>query len=280
MTMKKMNLLFAIDDGYVQQFMVTLYSIHQNSSNQQFSVYVLQKTELAQNEAIETFCHKLGLDYHPVVIGEKSFEDAPTTNRYPETIYYRLLAHEYLPQDLDKILYVDADILCLNDMVALYEMDLEDKLYAAASHTSDGNISNLVNKLRLRNFEAESYFNSGVLLMNLEAIRQSVFRKDILDYIEKNSHLLFLPDQDILNALYGHRTVLIPDQIYNYDARYNVLYYGRSSGEWNLNWVIENTVFLHFCGRDKPWKKDYRGRYSALYKHYWHRTLRLKDRKD
>ena len=140
MTMKKMNLLFAIDDGYVQQFMVTLYSIHQNSSNKQFSVYVLQNTELAQNEAIETFCHKLGLDYHPVVIGEKSFEDAPTTNRYPETIYYRLLAHEYLPQDLDKILYVDADILCLNDMVALYEMDLEDKLYAAASHTSDGNI--------------------------------------------------------------------------------------------------------------------------------------------
>ena len=116
--------------------------------------------------------------------------------------------------------------------------------------------------------------------MNLEAIRQSVFRKDILDYIEKNSHLLFLPDQDILNALYGHRTVLIPDQIYNYDARYNVLYYGRSSGEWNLNWVIENTVFLHFCGRDKPWKKDYKGRYSALYKHYWHRTLRLKDSKD
>ena len=102
--MKKMNLLFAIDDGYVQQFMVTLYSIHQNSSNQQFSVYELQKTELAQNEAIEIFCHKLGLDYHPVVIGEKSFEDAPTTNRYPETIYYRLLAHEYLPQDLDKIL--------------------------------------------------------------------------------------------------------------------------------------------------------------------------------
>lgn len=119
------------------------------------------------------------------MIGEKSFEDAPTTNRYPETIYYRLLAHEYLPQDLDKILYVDADILCLNDMVALYEMDLEDKLYAAASHTSDGNISNLVNKLRLRNFEAESYFNSGVLLMNLEAIRQSVFRKDILITLRK-----------------------------------------------------------------------------------------------
>lgn len=48
--------------------------------------------------------------YTPVVVGEEAFEDAPTTDRYPETIYYRLLAHEYLPKELDKILYVDADI--------------------------------------------------------------------------------------------------------------------------------------------------------------------------
>ncbi len=275
--MNTINLLFSIDDGYVQQFMVTLYSIYQNSSHKAIAVYVLQKQLLQKNAEIVDFCQKLGVTYHPVVIGEEAFEDAPTTDRYPETIYYRLLAHDYLPENLDKILYVDADILCLNDIVSLYELDLGDNLYAAASHTSDGNISELVNKLRLRNFEAESYFNSGVLLMNLANIRKAVHRQDILDYIEQNSHLLLLPDQDVLNALYGHQTQQIPDEIYNYDARYNVLYYSRSSGKWNLNWVIENTVFLHFCGRDKPWKKDYRGRYSALYKHYQHRALRLKN---
>ncbi len=277
--MNTINLLFSIDDGYVQQFMVTLYSIYQNSSHKAIAVYVLQKQLLQKNAEIVDFCQKLGVTYYPVVIGEEAFEDAPTTDRYPETIYYRLLAHDYLPENLDKILYVDADILCLNDIVSLYELDLGDNLYAAASHTSDGNISELVNKLRLRNFEAESYFNSGVLLMNLANIRKAVHRQDILDYIEQNSHLLLLPDQDVLNALYGHQTQQIPDEIYNYDARYNVLYYSRSSGKWNLNWVIENTVFLHFCGRDKPWKKDYRGRYSALYKHYQHRTLRLKNMK-
>lgn len=277
--MNTINLLFSIDDGYVQQFMVTLYSIYQNSSHKAIAVYVLQKQLLQKNAEIVDFCQKLGVTYHPVVIGEEAFEDAPTTDRYPETIYYRLLAHDYLPENLDRILYVDADILCLNDIVSLYELDLGDNLYAAASHTSDGNISELVNKLRLRNFEAESYFNSGVLLMNLANIRKAVHRQDILDYIEQNSHLLLLPDQDVLNALYGHQTQQIPDEIYNYDARYNVLYYSRSSGKWNLNWVIENTVFLHFCGRDKPWKKDYRGRYNALYKHYQHRALRLKNMK-
>ena len=42
--------------------------------------------------------------------------------------------------------------------------------------------------------------------------------------------------------------------------------------ENDLDWVIENTVFLHFCGKDKPWRKDYKGRYAALYKHYQHRV--------
>ena len=51
--------------------------------------------------------------------------------------------------------------------------------------------------------------------MNLVAIRQSVRRQDILDYIEQNNHLLLLPDQDILNALYGHQTCKISIQIYN-----------------------------------------------------------------
>ncbi|AND79295.1 glycosyltransferase family 8 protein [Streptococcus pantholopis] len=274
--MEPLNLLYSIDDSYVDQFKVTLFSVWQNATAKNMAVYVLQKKLLRRNDEITEFCGQLGLAYFPVVIGEEAFKDAPTTNRYPETIYYRLLAHEYLPEHLDRILYIDADILCLNDIVPLYRLDLSDKLFAAASHTSDTNIPELVNKLRLRNFESEGYFNSGVLLMNLELGRQEVRRQDILSYIEKNSLLLFLPDQDILNALYGHKTLLIPDQIYNYDARYNILYFTRSSGKWDLDWVIEHTVFLHFCGRDKPWKKDYRGRYSALYKHYQHLTGRIK----
>lgn len=269
------NLLFAINDDYVEQFKVTLYSLWQNASKKQMAVYLLQKAPLSENEAINRFCQELQITYHPVIIGEMAFEDAPTTDRYPETIYYRLLAQDYLPADLDRILYLDADILCLNDIVPLYQADLKDDLYAAASHTSDANIPELVNKLRLGNFEAESYYNSGVLLMNLPEIRRQVQKSDILDYIATNGRILFLPDQDILNALYGHKVFQIPDEIYNYDARYNVLYFARSSGKWDLDWVLEHTVFLHFCGRDKPWKKNYRGRYAALYKHYQQRVKKI-----
>ncbi|MCH4009996.1 MAG: glycosyltransferase family 8 protein [Companilactobacillus sp.] len=271
-----MNLLFAIDDNVSTQLMTCLYSIVSNTPNETFDAYVIQKEKLAATDQIESFCKKVGVNYHPIIVDPKIFKDAPITDRYPETIYYRLLAHEYLPKDVHQILYLDVDILVLNSLKHLYEKDLGDKLYAAASHSDlTANMTEQFNKLRLGNYEAESYFNSGVLLMNIDAIRQKVKATDIFNYISANKLSLFLPDQDVLNALYGDQIVKIPDEIYNYDARMSAIYYAIGNGQWDLDWVIDNTVILHFCGRDKPWRKDYTTRYSGLYKHYAHKVSLL-----
>lgn len=270
-----MNLLFSIDDTYVDQWKVTLFSIVHNSNFQELSVYILQKEALTRNAEILDFCKRLGVTYYPVIIGKDEFQDAPTSKRYPETIYYRLLAHEYLPQNLDKVLYIDADILCLNDISTIYEMKLDDFLYAAASHIADSNIRDLINKARLGNFGATSYVNSGVLLMNLEQIRKTVKREDIMDYIATNGPLLFLPDQDVLNALYGHQILLVADEIYNFDARYHAYYYAKTAGLIDADWIVQNTVFLHYCGKDKPWKKNARGKFSFIYKHYQRLTHKV-----
>ena len=63
-----MNLLFSIDDTYVDQWKVTLFSIVHNSNVQAFSVYVLQKEALARNDEIFDFCKRLGVTYYPVII--------------------------------------------------------------------------------------------------------------------------------------------------------------------------------------------------------------------
>jgi len=262
-----MNLLFAIDDNVTQQLMTTLYSIKQNSTIEKYSVYVIQDQKLQKNDEIKSFCQKLGMHYHPVIIDDDQFDDAPTTDRYPKTIYYRLLAYKYLPKNVKRILYLDIDILVINDLKPLYTIDLKNYWYAAASHTSLDMTDNL-NKLRLGNYEAEGYFNSGIMLMDLEAIRENVKAEDIFNYINKMGAALLLPDQDILNGLYGQNIMKIPDELYNYDARMNPFYYAKSNGEWDIDWVINHTVILHFCGRDKPWRPEYKERFSGLYKHY------------
>lgn len=271
-----MNLLFAIDDNVSKQLMTCLYSIVENTPNEKFDAYVIQKEKLQATDEITEFCQKIGVNYHAVLVDPKIFEDAPVTDRYPETIYYRLLAHEYLPENMHRILYMDVDILILNTLKPLYKMEMSGSLYAAASHSAlTNNMTEQFNKLRLGNYEAESYYNSGVLLMNLDAIRETVKADDIFKYIKDNQLTLFLPDQDVLNALYGSQIIKIPDELYNYDARMSSIYTLLGNGKWDLDWVINNTVVLHFCGRDKPWKKEYTTRYSGLYKHYAHRVTLL-----
>lgn len=99
-----MNLLFAIDDTFVEQLKTTLYSIWLHTSASRLDAFVLQEKELAQTEKLNQFCHGLGIVYHPVIIGTGSiFKQAPVSDRYPESIYYRLLAQNYLPKDLDKV---------------------------------------------------------------------------------------------------------------------------------------------------------------------------------
>lgn len=271
-----LNLLFSIDHRFINQLKTTLLSIVQNTKGCSINVYVLQKNMLEQSELLGTYCKSLNINYFPIVIGQDVlFESAPISKRYPETIYYRLVAQKYLPLSLDKILYLDADILCINDLLPLYQTNLNDYLYAACSHSNLTNMTNVINKVRLKSYESENYYNSGVLLINLKRARAEVSPEAIFEFIENNKFNLLLPDQDILNGLYAENILALPDQLYNFDARKNATYETISMGEWNSNWVINHTALLHFCGKSKPWQKQYRGRYGVLYKHYYHKMILL-----
>ena len=91
---------------------------------------------------------------------------------------------------------------------------------------------------------------------------------DIFAYAREYEERLILPDQDILNGLYGTRILGVDDSVWNYDARRYDRYWLGSHGEKDMDWVMDHTVFLHFCGKNKPWSRGYEGHFSALYKHY------------
>lgn len=82
--------------------------------------------------------------------------------------------------------------------------------------------------------------------MDLVKARKVVKTEDIFNCVRERVDTLLLPDQDIFNLLYGAYTLQLDGNI----------------------WVMRNTVFLHFCGKQKPWKSKSSNRFSALYKHY------------
>ena len=139
-------------------------------------------------------------------------------------------------------------------------------MFAAAAHTGKTELANNVNRLRLGT--DHDYYNSGVLLMDLERCRRNISAGELFDFVRTHRHELVMPDQDLLNALYGTSILPLGDALWNYDARNYNNYMLRSSGEQNVRWVMQNTAILHFCGKAKPWKHNYMYRFGLLYQHY------------
>lgn len=266
-----MNILVTLDSNYVYPLKVMLTSLFMNNEGEVFDIYVMNASlKNYELDDLKQLIEKNNSKMINVRVDEKSFDRAPTLRHYTKAMYYRLLAHEFLPEHLDKILYLDPDILVLNKVNDLYNMDFENNLFLMAYHAKIASKS--FSQARLRPFKIKKYYNSGVILMNLNLIRKKVRKEDIYDYVNKYGSKLMLPDQDIINALYADSIKTIDEILYNYDARsysyYKTYYKLKSKRLCDMDYVIKNTVIMHFCGKKKPWNADYPARFVAIYKNY------------
>ena len=269
-----MELLVTVDKNYIPPLQVMLTSLYMNNPGEDVEVYLLHsKLQEKELEPLEKQCGRLGYKFFPVKIEDSWFSQAPVTKQYPREMYYRLLAPCFLPQKLHRILYLDPDILVINSLKPLWETDMKGRLFAAAAHTGKTNLANNINQVRLGT--THKYFNSGVLLINLDQGRKEILPEEIFRYAGEHAKELLLPDQDILNAVFGSRTLELDDYLWNYDARNYSTYLLRSGGVCDMDWVMGNTGILHFCGKTKPWQAGYIHRFGILYKHYMQINCRL-----
>ena len=245
----RIQILTTLNETYLPRLQVLLTSIRASQPEETADIWLMHSG--IRREALDPVarqCGGMGYGFHPLMIDGAAFDDAPVSWQYPREMYYRLLAPFFLPEHLHRILYLDPDILVINPLRPLWETDMQGNLFAAAAHTGKTELANNINQLRLGTDHA--YFNSGVLLMDLDRGRDEISPEDIFTYTREHAKELLLPDQDILNAMYGRRYLL------------------RSGGICDMDWVMGNTAVLHFCGKSKPWQKGYIHRFGILYKHY------------
>lgn len=262
-----MNILITINKGYVKQLNILLNSIQYSNPNENFYVYILHK-DLGQKD-IENI--QVGLDLKKIFINAIKIPKSEIDNfpvyekRYPVEIYFRIFATKYLPTDMEKILYLDADTIVINELKELYETDFEGNYFIATTHIRK--LLHKFNEIRLDIKEDEPYINTGVLLINLEELRKRDVEKEVTDYIKNNKKILMLPDQDIISSIYGNKIKLVDGLKYNLGDRslktYNI---SNPNKQINLKWICKNTVIIHYYGRNKPWQKDYVGKLGGFYK--------------
>lgn len=263
----RIQILTTLNKNYMPQLKVLLTSIH-ISQPDDFPDIWLMHSGLSEDllDSADRLCRFYGFGFYPILIDGSFFSDSPVSRQYPQEMYYRLLAGQLLPETLHRILYLDPDILVINPLRPLWETDMKGCLFAAAAHTGKTDLASNINQIRLGT--DHDYYNSGVLLIDLDKARKEIIAEDIFRYTKEHGKELLLPDQDLLNIMYGQRTLALADFIWNYDARNYNTYLLRSSGLCNMDWVMQNTAILHFCGKSKPWQAGYIHRFGILYKHY------------
>jgi lipopolysaccharide biosynthesis glycosyltransferase len=165
---------------------------------------------------------------------DKPFYGLPVLGGY--SAYYRILIPNLLPKKVKKALYLDCDTIVEGDLSGLFSIDLSSKALAAVEDVVTLKSDFKMMKKRLKIPSESSYFNSGVMMFNLDYLRKNDSCNKIIHYLHKNVEKIVLHDQDGLNAVLFNHWIKLPET-YNYIINFDLIFSKRI-----------NPKIIHFAG--------------------------------
>lgn len=244
--------------NYFQQAVVTLVSVLENTTGP-IAIHVLHdETLLPHRDFMESIVHRYGHSIQFYNVETRDFDkEFGSGGAWGKGALYRLVLHEYI--DAKTVLYLDCDIVANRDLAPLASLDLQGRRLAAVKDPCATRMKEEIRRLKKLGLPAGTYFNSGVLLIDVEWLRSlsADFQKEIAASLHAGHSY---PDQDALNFFYAARedSVLLLDEVYNTQINYATqdLYFK------DFNWY-KNRV-IHYATPKKPWSN-----YSLPSLFYW-----------
>lgn len=266
----KIPVVFCIDANYVLQLSVVISSIVKKSKNEFEFIVLVNNVQDGDIDLIRATLrglpkkHSLSVIKYSEELGccRNSFLNKNQTYNYISNVtFFRLCISDIL-KNYNKVIYLDSDVLVLDELEELYNINIEN-LYAAgvkdpyvtSEKVLNENVTgkfNCVCREYLRNVlhvDENNYFNAGVLLLNLEKMRSDNITEKLISFCQKYSPLNY-QDQDVLNSIFYRKFKFI-------DERWNA-FVGRVFQD-QRNAILENKTnrstysIVHFCGKEKPW---------------------------
>jgi UDP-glucose/galactose:(glucosyl)LPS alpha-1,2-glucosyl/galactosyltransferase len=243
-----MEILCACDGRFLPHTATMLCSLLEH--NRIFQIHVFHDTTASSElPKLKSFIGRYGCTVVSYQISPKDLPDLRVDGHASIANYYRLLAPLLLPRDIEKVLYLDSDIVIRQSLGELWNIDLTDHALAAVEdyYADPGKILPKLKSLQLP--LGAKYFNSGVMLINLTFWRLNNVSERAIRFISANPVKVDLWDQDALNAILVHRWIELPS-IWNaqHNAQLNVY-----SGQ-----PVRDAAIVHFVGPVKPWDWSWR----------------------
>jgi lipopolysaccharide biosynthesis glycosyltransferase len=267
------NIVLITDSRYTLPTGVVMYSAIKNKCPSSiYNFYIVTENTTAQDDAYLLRMKNLAQDSVNITLIPRLEPDLPYENMQ-RFLQYKVGMHKiYLPEilkDIDKVIYMDGDTVVLKDLRSLFEMDVKG-VYAAVA--KDGIYYRFPKEMNEMGLDKRGfYFNSGVMLHNLQEQRQDNIVEKLVHYVKTNND--FYGDQDVLNVVLGDKLKLMSYKnncISTFfeadDLDFLSDYFGENLPK-DTFYIYQGATIIHYAG-DKPWQDNY----SPLYlKELWFR---------
>jgi lipopolysaccharide biosynthesis glycosyltransferase len=256
----------ATDDSFIYPLAVMIVSVLENNKTNKVHIHLFSA------KLSEHFVHNIGSlvasynqDFSFYRLESKDFEKFPTSERISFATYYRLLMPKYLGENVERFLYLDADIIVIGNLLPLIKTDLKDKIFGAINDIAAVDW-NMHKKHSIP--EEYLYFNAGVLLVDKSKWNEILATEKVTNYIINNTELCAYHDQDGLNgSLFEYRLPLEP--IWNQQiGLYFIDEAIKKKCYKNYSEAISNPIIVHFNGIEKPWHFVSNHPYKKLFKKF------------
>lgn len=247
---------FAANEKYAPYISITIQSIIENSkSDVNYRFYVLY-SNISDNMRLRLEDIR-GKNYKTdcINVSELCTSDMYESAYFSKEMYYRIMIPEIF-QNYNKVIYLDCDIVVLENLAELYMIDISDCLLAGVRNLMHDKMKSYI-RFSLE-MDTNKYINSGVIIFNCDKCRRENFTSRSFEMLECRQDFRY-PDQDLIN-------IMAVDQIYYLDSRWNFTWHYRhlqestnellhlSEKDFEKFCQIEANPFLiHYTGEIKPW---------------------------
>lgn len=275
--MKELSVLYITDERFAPLVGVSVTSLFKNNPAERIAltVYIMTTNMSKKNQArfmdlAEHYKQKISI----INVGDelKRIEQLNLSKyRGSAMTNLRLSFDKFVPQQVERLLYVDADTIVCGNIEEIADFDMQDKMLGMV-YDAYGKI--MADKAH----EGEAYYNAGVILFDCVKWRKGMWRKRIIRYINHNGAQFAHPDQDIYNILCRKEIVTLPIR-YNFQPIHQMYYdevVCRHMGKFDyyskkeIEEGRDDPAILHMVrvfGRN-PWHKKNVHPFDAQYKRY------------
>lgn len=269
-----MNILYTFNDKFVPQVSAGIASVCENNRSEEkitFYLFVLQVSEANKTE-LENFIHS----YHREVMFfelqniSRYFDFEIDTSGWNPIVLARLLLDRFLPEEVERVLYLDGDTIVRGNLHEMYYTDMNEKSIGACLEPTYS-----IDKKSSIGMTGFPYYNAGVLLIDLKEWRKQGIGKQILEFYASYKGQLFSNDQDAINGSQKGRIYTLSSK-YNYFNIFDQYSYIYLKSLCDYSYVSKqefeearkNPIIIHYLGEERPWRNGNHHRFKKDYLHY------------